>query len=71
MAFVFKVIGSLTALAATSLLAFESMQRGTLVLLTVLGLIKALIVAVFVLLLLFILFLVLSPDAPRAEDRSE
>lgn len=67
MGVIFKLIGSLTALAATSLLAFESARRGAIIFGTILGLVKVVIVAVFVLLLLVILYLILAPETPRSE----
>jgi hypothetical protein len=71
MGFVFKLIGSLMALAAASLLAFESARRGAIIFGTFLGLIKVLIIGVFALLLIFILYILLTPDLPRAEKESD
>jgi hypothetical protein len=71
MGIIFKIIGSLTALAATSLLAFESARRGAIVFGTILGLVKIAIVAAFVLLLVVILYLILTPEKPRSEPEAD
>ena len=65
MAFIFKFIGSVTALVATSLLAAESARRGVFIFVTILGIIKLLVVCAFVFLLLVILYLLLTPRFPK------
>ena len=71
MGFIFKLIASISTLAMTSLLAFESARRGVLIFGTILGVIKILIVSVFVLLLIVIVYLLLTPEAPRREQESD
>lgn len=68
---IFKMISGLTALATTGLLTFESVRRGSLVLGTLLGLIKLFILGAFIILLVFIVYLLLTPVSPKAETPPE
>ena len=72
MATVFKLVAVVTTLATTGLLAFESAQRGALVLGTVLGIIKLIVFVAFCTLLLVIIYMLLVPDnQPEEEAPSE
>ena len=71
MGIIFKLIASVSTLAMASLLAFESARRGVLIFATIIGVIKILIVSAFVLLLIVIVYLLLSPQSPRREREGD
>lgn len=68
---IFKMISGLTALATTGLLTFESLRRGSIVLGTIIGLIKVFILGAFIILLVYIVYLLLTPESPKSETPPE
>lgn len=62
MGFILKIFAVLTSLATTVLLTVASVRSGLLVVATIFGLIKIIIIALFCALLLLILYLLLSAN---------
>ena len=65
MTLIFKLLAMLLSLVTTSLLLFESAQRGLLVLTTVLGLLKIIIFSAFLLLLVLVGYLLYRSSKTR------
>jgi hypothetical protein len=69
MGLIFKLIAVLTALATTLLVAFESGRRGLIIISTILGVIKLIVLLAFFTLLALIIYLLLtSPARPAREE---
>ncbi len=65
---IFKMLATLTAIATTVLLTVATAKSGLIVLGTVLGLIKAIVLFAFLGLLLFIAYLVCEPLLRRSKS---
>ncbi len=69
MAFIIKVLSLLTTIATTLFLTVEGIKRGLLIVSTVFGLVKFLVMIIFIGLLLLILYFLFQPGASRSESQ--
>lgn len=69
MAFIIKVLSLLTTIATTLFLTVEGIKRGLLIVSTVFGLVKFLVMIIFIGLLLMILYFLFQPGASRSESQ--
>ncbi|MBK6797067.1 MAG: hypothetical protein IPG76_09835 [Acidobacteria bacterium] len=69
MAFIIKVLSLLTTIATTLFLTVEGIKRGLLIVSTVFGLVKFLVMIIFIGLLLMILYFLFQPGTSRSESQ--
>ncbi|MBK8313803.1 MAG: hypothetical protein IPL01_07135 [Acidobacteria bacterium] len=69
MAFIIKVLSLLTTIATTLFLTIEGIKRGLLIVSTVFGLVKFLVMIIFIGLLLMILYFLFQPGTSRSESQ--
>lgn len=69
MTFIIKVLSLLTTIATTLFLTVEGIRRGLLIVSTVFGLVKFLVMIIFIGLLLMILYFLFQPGASRSESQ--
>jgi hypothetical protein len=70
MAFIFKILSLLASLVTTAFLVVEGVRGGLLIVSTILGLVKILIMLAFCALLVYIFYLLLLSKNPPSPDNS-
>lgn len=71
MALIFKLLAVLTTLASTIFLIVEGVQSGLLIVSTIFGIVKIIVIIAFCALLIYIFYLLLSNSRIDVETRKE